>query len=640
MKSDRDQTQGISKPAAPENDFKLRVEPFVGTPEEIERQWFEQVYKGRGDSMIQLTWRAILMGSVLGAILSLTNLYIGLKAGWGFGVSVTACILSYAIWESLYRAGIARSRMTILENNCMQSTASAAGYSTGGTLVSAFSAYVLLNGQPLPLGLTLAWVFFVALLGVTMAVPMKRQMINIEQLRFPTGIASAETLQALYSHGAKGMRAAKALGIAGIVAALDKFWAEGFGILSRKFEALKSLESASSATLLSNLSSKVLGKDWIGRTVEFSWDAVFVAAGAITGLRVCMSMLLSGTLKGIIQGGGFRACVQWTLWAGTSCMVTASLLQFAFQWRTALSAFRGLGRKFSKGRQGGPSEMEAIETPGSWVMAGQLVSLVALAWLANYSFGMPVWQSVLAVILSFALAVVACRVTGETDTTPQGAMGKITQLIFGAVNPGNVNVNLFSANITGGTAISAADLLTDLKSGYLLGANPRKQFLAQFAGIFIGTAATCLTYSMLVPNAQALGGKQFPAPAAQTWSAVAQALSKGLSGLEPLKVWLIIGGGIVGLMLAILPMLLPRQQKYFPSAAAVGLAWIFQWYYGVLFFIGALIAWIWERKSKQTAEEFTYSVASGLIAGGSIMGVFLIFGENGPEIISKLFHRN
>ena len=96
------------------------------TPEEIERQWFEQVYKGSGDSMAQLTWRAVIMGSVLGGVLSLTNLYIGLKSGWLFGVAITSCILSYAIWTSLYKVGLVRTKMTILENNCMQSTASAA----------------------------------------------------------------------------------------------------------------------------------------------------------------------------------------------------------------------------------------------------------------------------------------------------------------------------------------------------------------------------------------------------------------------------------------------------------------------------------------------------------------------------------
>src|SRR5262249_4354271 len=123
----------------------LPIQGFRGTPDEIERQWYQQVYQGRGDRMAQLTWRAVLMGSALGGVLSLTNLYIGLKAGWGFGVAITASILSYAIWAALHRARIARTPMTVLENNCMQSTASAAGYSTGGTLISAFAAYMLIN---------------------------------------------------------------------------------------------------------------------------------------------------------------------------------------------------------------------------------------------------------------------------------------------------------------------------------------------------------------------------------------------------------------------------------------------------------------------------------------------------------------
>src|SRR5262245_20767566 len=102
----------------------LPVAGFKGTPEEIERQWYDRVYRGQGDSMAQLTWRAVQIGSCLGRVLSLTNLYIGLKAGWGFGVSITAMILSYAIRTSLLKVGLARTPMTILENNCMQSTAS------------------------------------------------------------------------------------------------------------------------------------------------------------------------------------------------------------------------------------------------------------------------------------------------------------------------------------------------------------------------------------------------------------------------------------------------------------------------------------------------------------------------------------
>jgi putative OPT family oligopeptide transporter len=528
--------------ATDEQDRPLPVVGFKGTPEEIERQWYEQVFRGHGDSMAQLTWRAVLVGSCLGSVLSLTNLYIGLKAGWGFGVAITACILSYAIWTSLFKAGLARTPMTILENNCMQSTASSAGYSTGGTLISAFAAYIIVNGQPMSVPLMLAWVFFIAVLGVTMAIPMKRQMINIEQLRFPSGIAAAETLRALHAESSQGLRAAKALGLAGLIAAIDKLWAEGLSTFSA------SLERFSSGALLAGLQKWLLGSHyeaWSGRTVVLSWDFIFVAAGAITGMRVCATMLVSGTLcwavvvpvlqtKGVIAGAGFASIVQWTLWFGASCMVTAGLLSFALSWRTALRAFRDLGQMFSL-RPTVTREENRIEAPMSWFAAGQIVSFVALAWLAHASFGMPVWQSLVAVMLSFLLALVACRVTGETDTTPVGAMGKVTQLAFGAISPGNVNINLMSANITAGAATSAADLLGDLKSGYLLGANPRQQFLAQLSGILVGTVVTVLAFAALVPNAQVLGTDQFPAPAAQTWSAVAIALGQGLSSLELVK---------------------------------------------------------------------------------------------------------
>jgi uncharacterized oligopeptide transporter (OPT) family protein len=314
-------------------------------------------------------------------------------------------------------------------------------------------------------------------------------------------------------------------------------------------------------------------------------------------------MLLSGTLcwavfvpilqsNGVITGAGFSIIVQRTLWFGAPCMVAAGLLSFGLNWRTALRAFRDVGRMFSpsSAAETGPGRIEAIEAPMSWFAMGQFISLVALAWLGYASFGMPVWQSAIAVALSFLLALVACRVTGETDTTPVGPMGKVTQLVYGALSPGNVNVNLMSANITAGAATSAADLLTDLKSGYLLGAHPRQQFLAQFAGIFVGTLVTVVSFAALVPKPQVLGTDQFPAPAALTWAAVANALSSGLSALEPAKLWLILAGGLVGVLLTLAPVLLPKYRDYFPSAAAFGIAWVFQWYYGLLFFLGAYCA--------------------------------------------------
>ncbi len=618
----------------------LRIEGFAGTPEEIERQWYEEVYRGRGDVMPQLTVRAVAMGAGLGAVLSLTNLYIGLKAGWGIGVTITACIMSFGLWSVLMRAGLAKSQLSILENNCMQSTASAAGYSTGGMLVAGYAAYFMLNGQTLSLPLTLAWVFVVAVLGVTMAIPMKRQMINIEQLRFPTGIASAETLQALYSRDARARLSARALTWAGLIAAISQFWNDGLKLIDAR------LAPYGIGALVERFNAMLLGPAWTGRTVALLWDPIFLGAGVLMGLRPAASILLGGTLcwcvfvpllqaQGVITGHGYRDMVQWTLWGGVSCMVVNGLLSFVLQWRSIARAFGSLGALF---RPQAPARtaMDLIEAPMSWFLVGQIGSLAAIAWLARVSFQMPLWQSTLAVVLSFFLSLVACRVTGETDTTPTGAMGKVTQLIFGGISPGNVNVNLMSATITANAAIAAADLLTDLKSGYLLGANPRKQFLAQFAGIFVGTLATVLAFQVMVPTAATLGSDQFPAPAAQAWRVVAIALSRGLDALEPLKVWMILAGALVGAVLTLLPRWLPRYAKWLPSASGIGLSWTFHWYYGFLFFAGGLIGWLVERRSPQTAATYNFPVAAGLIAGGSLMGVVLIFWENGPTVLRQL----
>ena len=105
------------------------------TPEEKDLYWFKHVYQG--DKVPQFTWRAVLVGGVIGMVMAASNLYTSIKLGWAFGVTITACVLAYSL-GSLMR-GFGMKPLTMLENNCMQSTASAAGYSTGGTVAAAFT---------------------------------------------------------------------------------------------------------------------------------------------------------------------------------------------------------------------------------------------------------------------------------------------------------------------------------------------------------------------------------------------------------------------------------------------------------------------------------------------------------------------
>ena len=141
----------------------------------------------------------------------------------------------------------------------------------------------------------------------------------------------------------------------------------------------------------------------------------------------------------------------------------------------------------------------------------------------------------------------------------------------------------------------------------------------------------------MVPDASVLGGKQFPAPSAQTWKAVAVVVSQGITKLGAVKMWSIVIGAIVGVILPLLAKIFPKYEKWIPSAAGIGLAWTFQWYYSLLFFLGALIGYGLEKKTPKQAEEFLFPVASGIVAGGSLMAVLVIFCDNGPQMIRQLF---
>ena len=104
---------------------------------------------------------------------------------------------------------------------------------------------------------------------------------------------------------------------------------------------------------------------------------------------------------------------------------------------------------------------------------------------------------------------------------------------------------------------------------------------------------------------------------------------------QPVKMWSIVVGGLVGIILPLLATFFPKHTKWMPSAAGIGLAWTFHWFYSFLFFLGAVVGTIWQRKNAEQSEEYLFPVASGVIAGGALMGVVLVFWENGAEMLQK-----
>jgi OPT family oligopeptide transporter len=614
-----------------------------------ERTWLRDVY--RGDTERQLTLRAVSMGLVLGSFMAFSNLYVGLKTGWGLGVAITACIMSWAIFRLM--RPLLGSEPSILENNCMQSTASAAGYSTASTLVSAFSAYLMITKAHLPMPLVMGLVFCLAMLGVFIAIPMKRSMINVEKLPFPSGIAAAETLRSLHTVGAGAMKKARSLFLSMGLGGLIAFGRDGMADFAERFGWGRWAERLTIPAFLPisgwfnklGFSRAAAFTDTKGYTFSFELSTIMLAAGAIMGIRVAGSMLLGAVLcygvlapilhatpsgttgQTVINVLGYRGIVSWSVWGGVALMTTAALLNFFMQWRTLARAFSGLAAMFTTAERAVADPMARIEVPASWFITGAGLSAIGCIALNHWAFQIPIWLGAVAVAISGVLAIVACRATGETDTTPIGALGKITQLAYGFLIPQNITANLMTANVTASIASSSADLLTDLKSGYLLGANPRKQFLAQFAGVFAGTLVAVPGFYLLVPTADVLGGDKFPAPAAQVWRAVAELLGRGVHSLHPSALWAMAVGGLLGIAITLLEKAFPKHRNLIPSPTGLGLAFVIPAWNSISMFLGALIAWMIAKNRPETADTYTIPVASGFIAGESILGVLVaIFG--------------
>ena len=606
-------------------------------------KWLREVYQG--DHVRQLTLRAVMTGGLLGMVLSISNLYTTLKLGWAFGVAITACVLSHVLWNGMRTlSGGRMARMTMLENNCMQSTASAAGYSTGGTVGSAFAALYLYEGVHQPWWVVTGMVLLTAALGVFLAIPMKRRMIQHEELPFPSGIAAAETLRGLYSEGREAIRKARALVLGIAVGGL-------FGILKN----LPALAETYAGQWLGRFAAWWHGWLPVPELLKFRWDVLpngirisgfgfepgvlMLGAGMIMGLRMALSMLLGSALlcfviapylvaqdiamaanaavpHSIWQPGMDEVIPRrWGVWGGTALMVFASLTSFAMSWRTLLRALR-----FGSG--GNVSPIAHLEVPIKWMWIGLVPISIGLIALLYVAFGLGIFSGLLAVAMSFVLALVACRATGEADTTPIGAMGKVTQLVYAVLVRNNPAVNLMAAGVTASAAGSAADLLTDLKSGHLLGANPRRQFLAQFFGIFFGTLAIVPAWYALAPSVEGLS-ERFPMPAANSWKAMADLLANGVDQLPQSAAWAVMIGGVLGIALPMIEVKSLRLKAWMPSAMGLGLGMIVDFSNSLGFAIGALLAWVWQRGAASSAADYKVPLASGLVAGESLFAAII-----------------
>jgi OPT family oligopeptide transporter len=637
--------------------------PPPTTPEEVaavERDWLERVYKG--DSLPELTLQVVIVSVFLGALMIAFNIYMGLKTGWGEGGSLIAVILGFTIMKALGR------KYSILENNATQTFASAAG--SLGNIVNVIPALFLLHADGLiertPTFMdVLLWVFFTSFLGVFFAIPLRRQMLVVDRLTFPTGTAAAQTIQAMHAKGDEAVKKGRALGITGLVSGIFTWFRDGIPAVIPGYAMAPSAIkvggiSIANLTMGMALSPMMFGAGFligprigislaIGGAVAWAGLAPWLhgqgidmwiaeSMTAAENLQACQAILAAGTpdeagmatlgadckyMAQVVNESYYSVMVKWLMWPGIGMMVAAGLTSTAMKWKIMLKAVQGLFNT-----KGGKSPIAHLEVPTLWWVGGAIVSSIGVLGMLKLRFGVPVLFGVAAIALSFVLAVIAVRATGETDINPVGSMGSITQIAFGAAQSGStaaagsvITANLLTGGVAASGASEAADMMQDLKTGWLLGATPRRQFLAQLMGVAVGSVFCAGIFWVLIQGAP-IGSEQWPAPAAITWSGLATMMAKGASALPPHAMTGLGVGIAIGVLLPILEKVLPPSvRKYLPSAVGLGVAMVVPYMYAFSMFLGSMLYAAIRAWRPKLMADYAGAIGAGGIAGEGLIGV-------------------
>ena len=633
--------------------------------------WFKNVYRG---NMAQLTLRSALTGFILGAVLSATGLYIGAKTGISIGVGLTSVILAFAIFRMLHAIGWAQD-FTVLENNCTQSIATAAGYVTS-PLFASMAAYMLVSGKIVPWWQLMIWMALIATLGVLVAFPMKRRFINEEQLPFPEGRACGVVLDSLYTGEAgEGMYKARLLAkVALLAAAYQAAISDGWMKLLQ-FKILRMDQWAgmkepwtfhdrldeyyyAAAAKFDLAIPKILGTDIRALGLRLTLDVAMLGVGGLMGIAVATSCMLGAFINFVIlapimiEHGDIVARVapnghivpisraeivnQWSMWWGVSMMVAGSLVSLAAKPELFTSAFKSImgKNKAPAGGTVGSDLLAGIEVP-LWISyVGVPVLGVIAAWTAHEFFSVPFYLALISLPLIFVLTVICTNSMALTSWTPTGALSKITQFSMGAIDRSNPASNLIPAGMTSEIASNAANLLSDIKPGYMLGGKPRHQVIGHLIGVASGVLACVpLFFLLFVPpdahgvrSVSTMVSDQFAMPAAIQWKGVAEIIAKGLKSLPP-SALIAMAVAVISAVIIEVTRIVTRG-RFQLSAVSVGLGVVLPPESTFAMWVGALLFWILSKRftDKKSSGyrrwvEGCEPICAGLISGAALMGI-------------------
>src|SRR4030095_2851941 len=545
----------------------------------------------------ELTTRSIIVGLIVAMIIGSAYPYCVLKLGFGPNLSVVSSFFGFIALVLILRAAGTNAR----ENNIVQTMGTSAGQTAFMAVLLA--AFDMLNTKGVlnpPIYLNtwqiFCWLCSASLLGILLAVPMRKHYIDEENLTYADGMAAGETIIVLHEGKEKGASAApvKALGLGGLVS----------GLLMVLTSFLKLFPDT---WLIPGFQPMNIG---------INWSLLSFGSGLLVGFRICLAMAIGTFVSwfllphylfshGMIPEQTYPMTLRWVMWPATGLMVAGGLTSLALKWNLIAKTFSNLKT----------SQMDGRDFPIQWVGIGSLAMTVVICLVQYFSIGIPIWLSFIAILLSLPLMLVGLRVLGETNWGPISAMSNMMQAVFAFISPGNVPVNMSSSGLTGTIAVTSEALMQDFKAGQLVRSNPRNLTIAQLIAAPVGALATAVVYPVL-RNKFGIGPAGLSSPISVKWAGFAELLTQGFKALPPGCLYGLIIGIVVGIVLTFLA---EKWPDYVPSPAAMGIGMLITAAVLLTFILGGVAQLIWTKVSPATEKTYRIPLASGLICGEAII---------------------
>jgi len=312
--------------------------------------------------------------------------------------------------------------------------------------------------------------------------------------------------------------------------------------------------------------------------------------------------------------------------------VFLSMLPIIKKMESPLNLFR----RFTNGQDDEDQTPVEHRIPFAWWSIGLTLSTVMCCAILATMFNMNVGQAILALILGFLFSFIGVQSSGTTDINPVSTVAKASQLVFGGISKGAhmslqpaQTLNLTAGVIAAGAAAQSSDMTGDLKTGYLLRAKPRVQFVAQLCGSVVAVFLTSGLYVLFTKASPCIitGDAKCPygAPSVSAWAAVAVAVTSPTLPISPSSGCTAIGLGLLSVLTVIVKnFFLPKKYwVYVPNWNAVGLGFVIpQVHYSLAMAFGSTFNYFWQVRNPASYEMYMFALSAGMLAGEGLGGVF------------------